>query len=82
MATTIGSGAIDVISPIIVVLEYNSVFGPDRAITVPHDRAFARTSKYYSNLYFGPSLRVLYQVSHLKGYAFIGSNSAGNVHIS
>jgi hypothetical protein len=70
--------AIDVILPIIVVLEYNSVFGIDRAITVPYDRAFDRTSKHYSNLYFGASLRALYQVSHLKGYAFVGSNSAGN----
>ena len=70
--------AIDVISPIIVVLEYNSIFGSDRAITVPYDRAFDRTRKHYSNLYFGASLRALYQISHLKGYAFVGSNSAGN----
>jgi hypothetical protein len=70
--------AIDVSSPIIVVLEYNSIFGSDRAITVPYDRAFDRARKHYSNLYFGASLRALYQISHLKGYAFVGSNSAGN----
>jgi len=67
-----------VISPILVILEYNSVFGIDRAITIPYDRAFCRTSAHYSNLYFGASLRALQQLSSDKGYTFIGSNSAGN----
>jgi hypothetical protein len=70
--------AIDVILPIIVVLEYNSLFGPDKAVTVPYDKTFDRTKKHYSNLYFGASLPALYQLSYLKGYAFVGSNSAGN----
>ena len=69
---------INVISPIVVVLEYNSIFGIDKAITIPYDRDFFRTNEHYSNLYFGASLRALYQVSAEKGYAFIGCNSAGN----
>jgi hypothetical protein len=69
---------INVISPILVILEYNSVFGIDRAITTPYDKAFFRTNAHYSNLYFGASLRALHQLSADKGYAFIGSNSAGN----
>jgi len=70
--------AITVISPIVVVVEYNSIFGIDRAITVPYDRAFDRAKKHYSNLYFGTSLRALYQLAKVKGYAFVGCNGAGN----
>jgi hypothetical protein len=69
---------IDAISPIVVILEYNSVFGIDRAITIPYDKAFFRTTAHYSNLYFGASLRALHQLSASKGYSFIGCNSAGN----
>lgn len=70
--------AIDTVSPIVVILEYNSVFGIERAITVPYDPAFYRTTKHHSNLYFGASLRALHQLSAAKGYSFIGCNSAGN----
>lgn len=69
---------INAISPIVVVLEYNSIFGIDRAITIPYVRDFFRTAGHYSNLYCGSSLRALYQVSAEKGYSFIGCNSAGN----
>jgi hypothetical protein len=69
---------IDVVSPSVVIVEYNSVFGIDRAITIPYDRRFSRTRSHYSNLYFGASLRALHRLSEKKGYAFIGCNSAGN----
>ena len=69
---------IDVISPIVVILEYNAVFGRDRAITIPYDRSFCRTRAHHSNLYFGASLLALQRLSAGKGYAFIGCNSAGN----
>ena len=70
--------SIDAISPIVAILEYNSVFGIDRAITIPYDRGFARTRAHSSNLYFGASLRALCLLSAQKGYAFVGCNSAGN----
>lgn len=70
--------AIDVISPLIVVIEYNSVFGSERAITVPYDPSFERTRGHCSNLFFGASLRALHLLSQEKGYAFLGCNSAGN----
>jgi hypothetical protein len=69
---------IDVITPVVAVLEYNSVFGIERAITVPYDKNFFRTKAHYSNLYWGASLRALHQLSAAKGYAFLGCNSAGN----
>lgn len=70
--------AISCISPVIVILEYNSVFGADRAITVPYDQAFQRTNSHFSNLYFGASLPALCEVSTQKGYSLVGCNSGGN----
>jgi hypothetical protein len=70
--------AISVVSPVIVVIEYNSVFGSDRAVTVPYDSAFVRRDAHYTNLYWGCSLRALALLGELKGYALVGSNSAGN----
>jgi hypothetical protein len=69
---------IEAVSPIVVILEYNSLFGLDRAITIPYDREFHRTRAHHSNLYFGASLRALHQESARKGYRFVGCNSAGN----
>lgn len=70
--------AIDVVRPLVLILEYNSVFGPTRAITVPYDPEFVRTNAHYSNLYQGASLSALCDLAAEKGYDFIGSNSAGN----
>jgi hypothetical protein len=70
--------AIEEVAPTIVILEYNSVFGIDRAITVPYNKAFTRTQAHYSNQYAGASLKALHLLSTRKGYAFVGCNSAGN----
>jgi len=70
--------SIAVIAPVIVIVEYNSIFGIERAITVPYDKNFQRTRAHYSNLYFGASLKALHHLAKEKGYAFIGCNSAGN----
>src|SRR6202012_4004576 len=69
---------ITAVQPVIVVAEYNSVFGGKQAITVPYDPAFNRTKAHYSNLYWGASLAALASLPRGKGYAFVGSNLAGN----
>jgi len=66
------------ISPAVVIMEYNSNFGVERAITIPYDKEFYRTSAHFSNLYFGSSLKALCILAMRKGYVFIGCNSAGN----
>ena len=66
------------VQPVIVIAEYNSVFGARQAITVPYDPAFNRTKAHYSNLYWGASLSALASLARSKGYAFVGSNLAGN----
>ncbi|MBE9488797.1 MAG: hypothetical protein IMY67_00765 [Bacteroidetes bacterium] len=66
------------INPAIVIMEYNSNFGIERAITIPYMADFYRTNAHYSNLYWGSSLTALYVLAIEKGYEFIGCNSAGN----
>lgn len=66
------------LNPSILILEYNSVFGPERKITVPYDKTFYRTRAHYSNLYFGASLPALTDLAISLGYALVGSNSIGS----
>lgn len=70
--------AINCIQPRILICEYNNIFGSDKAITVPYDEKFYRTEKHYSNLYWGVSIKALYNWAEGNGYYYIGSNSAGN----
>ena len=69
---------IDSVNPVIIIVEYNSVFGKDRAITVPYDPSFVRNEKHYSDLFFGASIKAFVILGQSKGYSFIGCNTAGN----
>ena len=69
--------SIDVIKPVIVVVEFNAVLGDIHSITVPYKSDFFRTKAHYSNLYFGASLRALIDLGKNKGYTFIGTNTNG-----
>ena len=70
--------AIDVISPRIVVCEYNSLWGDTLSVTTPYQPSFSRTKEHYSNLYFGASITALTDLAKSKGYSLVGSNTAGN----
>jgi hypothetical protein len=70
--------AIDVVSPVIVAVEWNSLFGSDAAISIPYDPKFYRTNGHYSNLYYGASIAAFEHLGKQKGYSLVGSNSAGN----
>jgi hypothetical protein len=70
--------AIDVVSPRILVVEYNSTFGPEAAVTVPYDRGFRRGEAHFSHLYWGASLAALDRIAARRGYRLVGGNSAGN----
>jgi len=69
--------AIEVISPVIVVIEYNHRFGPDISVTVPYDELFDRRRQAAPLIYFGASLKALCSLAARKGYAFVGCNSNG-----
>jgi len=70
--------AVNSVDPVIVTVEYNSVFGSQHAISVPYDPDFYRSKAHYSNLYWGVSLKALCILADKKGYAFVGCNSDGN----
>ena len=69
---------IDAVNPIIVIVEYNSVFGSNKPWSVPYDKEFVRSKYHHSNLYWGTSLLSLCDLATEKGYGFIGCNSNGN----
>ena len=70
--------AISAVQPAIVVAEYNSLLGPDRAVTVPYDPEFQRAKAHHSQSYYGASLAALVALGKRKGMAFVGSNTAGS----
>jgi hypothetical protein len=70
--------ALNVIAPVIVIVEYNAIFGSERCITIPYTPLFDRTRAHSSNLYCGASLPALCRLAQQKQYAFVGCNSNGN----
>lgn len=70
--------AIEAIKPTIVVCEYNSLWGGDRALTVPYERGFDRTTKHFSWIYAGASISALRLLGEQKGYVLVGVNDGGN----
>jgi hypothetical protein len=70
--------AITVVQPAIVVIEYNSVFGPHRAVSISYDERFQRYVAHHSGLYWGCSLKAACLLAKRKGYAFVGCNGNGN----
>jgi hypothetical protein len=62
-------------SPRIVILEYNSMFGPDRAVTVPYDPQFDR--RQHHTMYYGASLMACTRVSARKGYRLVAVEPTG-----
>lgn len=62
----------------IVVVEYNPLFGHQRAVSVPRDDDFDRKKKHYSWLYYGASLKAFDRLLEQKDFRFIGTNRVGN----
>ena len=66
------------LNPSLVILEYNSVFGVSRPVSVPYDKYFTRGKAHYSHLYYGASLPALTYLANKRNYALIGGNLTGN----
>ena len=69
--------AIHVVSPRILIIEYNSLFGADSAVTVPYRPDFDRRTAHWSGIYYGASLAALHHGATAKGYRLVGCNRAG-----
>ena len=68
--------AIDVISPRLVVVEYNDRLGPEAAVTISYDPHFACGGDP-ETFYEGASLAALHKLGRSKGYDLVGCDSAG-----
>jgi len=69
--------AINVISPRVLIMEYNAAFGDSRSITVEYESSFQRGGKYNNESYFGASLAALTKLAKIKGYILVGCESTG-----
>ena len=65
---------ISVINPVIVIIEYNALFGSEKPWTIPYKENFI----WDQTPFWGSSLKALCNISETKGYHFIGCNSNGN----
>jgi hypothetical protein len=65
--------AIEALKPAIVVIEYQSHFGPELPLTPPYDPQFSRFKYHYSGLCFGASISALEHLGRQKGYDLIGA---------
>lgn len=70
--------AIKVVKPLVVICEYNSVFGADAPVSIPYSPDFYRMDKHHSGLYAGASIAALVHLGNENGLDFIGTNAAGN----
>jgi hypothetical protein len=67
--------AINCISPRVVVLEFNHLWGPDVAVTVPYADDFQAEFTEYGSDYAGASLSAFVKLGKEKGYRLIGTNA-------
>lgn len=63
--------------PKIVIVEYNSAFGPTDAVTIPYEPHFHYLQAHRSGLYYGVSISAWRQLFFHYGYKFITVESNG-----
>ena len=66
------------LNPSIIIIEYNSIFGYERPVTVPYRKDFDRNKAHYSNLFFGASISALNYLAVKKGYSLVACTLSGN----
>lgn len=64
---------LEVVRPAIIVIEYNSIFGPTAKVTVPYTSDFVCSRAHWSHQYFGASLAALEDLASSRGYALVGA---------
>jgi hypothetical protein len=63
--------------PKILVLEYNSAFGPNQAVTVPYKSVFNRWDEHPDGIYYGASVMAWRFLLEPLGYKFVTVDSSG-----
>ena len=72
--------AVTACTPRVVVIEYNWLFGPDRAVTVPYDADF-RVGAAATRSYRGASLMALVHLGRRKGYRLVATERMNAVFL-
>ncbi len=68
--------ALDAWQPRILIVEFNGLFGYDRAVSVPYAADFVRGAQHFSNQYYGASLPAFIHLANARGMALVGVNSS------
>jgi hypothetical protein len=68
---------LEVVRPRVLVVEFNSIWGSERAVTVPYRSDFVRHAGTPAELHIGASLPAFVKLAHEKGYRLVGSNRYG-----
>ena len=50
------------IKPIIIIVEWNSLFGFKKSVTTPYDDNFVREKNIFSGQYWGASIKAFYDL--------------------
>ena len=66
--------ALDTVTPRVVITEFNHLWGPEPALTVPYDSAFKAVFTQYGSDYAGATLAAFVKLGRLKGYRLVGVN--------
>jgi len=66
---------ISCISPRVVVLEFNHLWGPDASVTVPYRDDFVAEFTQYGSDYAGASLKAFVKLGKKKDYRLVGTNA-------
>ncbi len=63
--------------PKIIIVEYNSAYGPDKAQTIPYDESFYYLDAHASGLYYGVSIQAWKNLLSPENYQFITVDENG-----
>jgi len=66
---------ISCVSPRVVVLEFNHLWGPEASVTVPYKENFTAEFTTFGSDYAGASLKAFIKLGKEKGYRFVGANA-------
>jgi hypothetical protein len=66
---------ISVVSPRVVVLEFNHLWGPTASVTVPYRDDFVAEWSEFGSDYAGASLNAFVKLGEEKGYRLVGTNA-------
>ncbi len=69
--------AIECIKPRVVVLEYQDIWGPDKAVTIPYRQDFVAEFNRFDPDYCGASLAAFVKLGKEKGYRLVGCQRYG-----